>query len=75
MVLYWLLVDSGGHEQCRWYIPGIRALPVGVAGSPGALSVPRSLKRSRFFRRACLLVRSWDSGGAGGCGWSSPEIG
>jgi hypothetical protein len=36
MVLYWLLVDSGGHKRCRSVGLGIRALPVGVAGSPGA---------------------------------------
>jgi hypothetical protein len=36
LVLYWILVYSGGHEQCRWCGPGFRALP--VAGAAGRRS-------------------------------------
>jgi hypothetical protein len=52
LVLYWILVYSGGHEQCRWCILGVRALPVGVAVSPGALAVRRSFIRQYTSVRA-----------------------
>jgi hypothetical protein len=54
MVLYWVMVYSGGHKQCRWCGLGFRAVPVELAFSPGALAVQRSLKRSWSFHRACL---------------------
>jgi hypothetical protein len=31
LVLYWILVYSGGYERCRWCSLGVRAVPVGVA--------------------------------------------
>jgi hypothetical protein len=40
MVLCWVMVYSGGHEQCHRSILGFRAVLVGVAGSPGALLSP-----------------------------------
>ena len=53
MVLCCLLVYSGGHERCRLVGLGIRALPVGVAGTPGALAVRRSFIRQYTSEWTC----------------------
>jgi hypothetical protein len=66
MVLCWVMVYSGGHEQCRSCSLGFRAVLVGLAVSPGALAVRRSFIRQYWPVHTDKL---WEVGPFAGRAW------